>query len=125
MKKAALFASALILLGTLTFLGLKVREFSDVEHGQFQTALWQLKHLGSAFNQSVLEARFAFLDSYDDFQAYERDAQRALETLQSPPEFVTPAGREAIRVACSDYAEHWRTRQDLFDRFKSLNAVLS
>src|SRR6266545_8031440 len=105
MRKAACIASTAVLLAALAFLGLKVKEFNGTEHEQFQTALWQLKHLGTAFNEDVLEARFALLDNYDDFQQYKEQAEDAVKALNRPPAFVTSTGRKAIAEARVEYTE--------------------
>ncbi|MCI0539389.1 MAG: PAS domain S-box protein [Verrucomicrobiales bacterium] len=125
MKRIAVILLGVALIVGLTFLGRKVREFSDTEHERFQTDLWRLKQMDTAFNEDVLEARFSLLDNYDDFQIYGEEMGRIVQALSTPPAFINSAGRAAIELARLDYAELSRQRQQLFERFKSQNAMLS
>src|SRR5882724_1531891 len=119
MKKLAAIIAALALLGALAFFCLKAGKFSNHEHEQFQTALWRLKHLDTNFKEGVLEARFALLDNYDDFQTQELELAELLKTLSHTPSFIHPADRAEIEKARAQYAALSQERQKLFERFKS------
>jgi PAS domain S-box-containing protein len=124
-KKAAIIMASGALIVALGFSFLKAREFSDAEHERFQTALWQLKHLDTAFNESVLEARFALLDNYDGFLALETEMKSCLSKLAQPPVFIDAQGKAAIKKASAEYTASLQTREKLLERFKSKNATLA
>jgi PAS domain S-box-containing protein len=125
MRKVAAILIVAVLLGAVGFLCLKVREFSDSEHERFQTALWRLKHLDTAFNEDVLEARFALLDNYDDFQKYDEQLKGTLDELKVAPAFISPSGRRVIERARIAYVSILNERSALLERFKSQNAMLA
>src|SRR5262249_50033216 len=116
---------ALVLVTALVFFAQKAREFSSAEHERFQTALWRLKQLDTAFNEGVLEARFSLVSDYDDLQDYERELQSSLDELKRAPGFIGPPGRVAIEQARLGYLTVLQERQRLFERFKSENASLA
>jgi len=125
MKKLAAIAVVLALIGVLAFLSNKVRKFSNDEHERFQTALWRLKHLDTAFKEGVLEARFALLDNYDDFQSQEAELAQLVKNLNQTPTFIRPGDRKAIEEARAQYTSLSEERGRIFDRFKSKNAMLA
>ncbi|HTD67720.1 MAG TPA: DAHL domain-containing protein [Candidatus Limnocylindria bacterium] len=125
MKKCTVILAAIVLLGALAFLCLKVRGFSDHEHERFQTALWRLKHLDTTFKEGVLEARFALVDDYDDFHAQDVELTRLLESLHQTPVFIQSLDRIAIEQARAQYTALAEERQKVFEQFKSKNAMLA
>jgi PAS domain S-box-containing protein len=125
MRKTAISVLAVAALAALAFFCLKAKAFSDKEHERFQTALWQLKHLDTAFNEIVLEARFALADNYDDSDADAEQSARLLEDLKITPAFIDPAGQKAIETARLEYKSLLGQRAQLFERFKSQNAMLA
>jgi PAS domain S-box-containing protein len=125
MKKAALSALVVAALAALAFLCLKVKAFSNKEHERFQTALWHLKHLDTAFNENVLEARFALADNYDELDSDAEQIEHYLGELKITPAFIDPAGQQAIKTARLEYQALLKQRADLFERFKSQNAMLA
>jgi PAS domain S-box-containing protein len=125
MKKLVAIITTLVLVGALAFLCLQVGKFSDQEHDRFQTDLWLLKHLDTTFKEGVLQARFALLHNYDDFQTQELELTRLVEDLRHPPGFINAVDRTAIEEARAQYAVLSEERKKLFDRFKSKNAILA
>jgi PAS domain S-box-containing protein len=125
MKKIAIGLVTLAALATLAFLSLKAKAFSEKEHERFQTALWQLKHLDTAFNEIVLEARFALADNYDDLDADAEKTEGVLEDLKTTPAFIDAAGQKAIENDRLEYKSLLAQRVQLFERFKSQNAMLA
>jgi PAS domain S-box-containing protein len=125
MKKFAAFMAAGALVGALGFTFIKVQEFSDVEHERFQTALWQLKHQDTAFNEGVLKARFALLDDYDSFLSQGTEMRSCLATLGRTPAFIDATGKAGIDRARAEYAVSLQAREKLLERFKSRNATLA
>lgn len=125
MRKTAIIALAAAIVAGLAFFFLKVKAFSDREHEQFQTTLWQLKHLDTLFNEVVLEARFALADNYDDLNADAEQTERTLEDLKITPAFIDAAGQKAIESERLEYTSLFAQRLKLFERFKSQNATLA
>ncbi|MBI3418232.1 MAG: PAS domain S-box protein [Verrucomicrobia bacterium] len=125
MKKLSAITAAVALIGALAFLCFKVGKFRDHEHERFQTALWRLKHLDTTFKEGVLEARFALMDNYDDFQTQEEELTRLVEGLHQTPTFIRSADRTTIEQARVQYAVLAQERKKLFERFKSQNAMLA
>lgn len=121
-KSAAIMMFAVALVATLAFLRREAGGFNNDEHGRFQTALWQIKHLDTSFNEAVLKSRFALVDNYDDFQMHAADLELSLEKLRHPPGFVTPAGLIAITNAHQQYLAILDQREKLFEPFKTQNA---
>jgi PAS domain S-box-containing protein len=125
MKKTAIGIVAVAALATLAFLSLKAKAFSEKEHERFQTALWRLKHLDTAFNEIVLEARFALADNYDDLDADAEQTAGVLEDLKNTPALFDAAGQKAIETARLEYKSLLAQRAQLCERFKSQNALLT
>ena len=123
MKRAAF--TALLLLAALAVFYLAQKGYSDREHARFQSGLWRLKHLDSTFNEDLLRARFSLLESYDAFQTYQLEMDRLLGDVRKVPRFVPPEGREELARPAGELAAMFLERRRLFERFKSLNAVLS
>src|SRR4051812_15084628 len=103
MKKSLIILLGAVLLSVLGFLGLKAGGFNQTEHAAFQTALWQVKHLDTTFNEDILEARFGLMNNYDDFGTCTLRLQQNLEVFKKMPAFITPQGRLAIENARSEY----------------------
>ena len=123
MKRAGLVG--LLLLAVLTVFYLQRQGYSDRQHERFQSGLWQLKHLDSSFNEDLLRVRFSLLESYDVFQSYQRQMDRLVDGELVIPSFVGAADRDQINLFKKELSSLLKTRRQLFERFKSLNAVLS
>ena len=123
MKRAALIG--LLVLAVLAVFYLQRKGYSDHEHERFQSALWRLKRLDSSFNEDLLRARFSLLENYDRFQTYQREMEQLVGSALLPPRFVGPGGEAEITQATRELTALLQTRRQWFERFKSLNAVLS
>ncbi len=123
MKRAGLVG--LLLLAVLTVFYLQRQGYSDRQHEHFQSGLWRLKHLDSSFNEDLLRVRFSLIESYDVFQSYQRQMDRLVDGELVLPSFVGSADRDQINLFTKELSSLLKTRRQLFERFKSLNAVLS
>jgi hypothetical protein len=123
MKRASL--AGLLLLAVLTVFYLQRQGYSDRQHELFQSGLWRLKQLDGSFNEDLLRVRFSLLESYDVFQSYQRQMDRLVDGELVIPAFVGPAERDQINRSAQELSAQLKIRRQLFERFKSLNAVLS
>ncbi len=123
MKRAALVG--LLLLAVLAVFYLQRKGYSEHEHERFQATLWRLQNLDSSFNEDLLRARFTLLENYDRFQTYQDEMAGLVADDLAPPRFVRAAVRAELGLAARELSALLQTRRQWFERFKSLNAVLS
>ncbi|MEQ2006918.1 MAG: DAHL domain-containing protein [Limisphaerales bacterium] len=117
-------AIIVLLLAGLVYFYMTTLRFDDREHEHFQGGLGRLSQLDTTFNQDLLKARFGLLNNYDSFHDQEQETTRLLAGLRTTPPFVRPAARAAMAAAGDEYALLLRSRAELFERFKSRNAIV-
>jgi len=102
----------------------KSTQVDQTDHERYHATLRQLQHLDTTFNQEALKVRFNILSYYDDFSVYQEEMADAAAELSMPPGFVTPEQQQNIAVRLSAYRRLEEQRAELFETFKSQNAVL-
>ncbi|MDF3058330.1 MAG: sensor signal transduction histidine kinase [Rariglobus sp.] len=123
MKRASLVG--FLLLAVLAVFYLQRKVYSNDEHERFHSGLSRLKRLDSAFNEDLLRVRFSLLGSYDVFLNYQEEMEQLVDGSLAIPSFVGPDSRADIEQTSRELAALLQTRRRSFERFKSLNAVLS
>ena len=122
MKKAIPIGAAL--LASIVFLIVRYTEFSQSESEKYQSALWTMRQLDTAFNQDLLRARFSMLNNYDEFDSNRLAADAAIDSMTRVPRFVEPAARASIDRSTSICRGLLLQREALVEHFKSANAIV-
>jgi PAS domain S-box-containing protein len=122
--KRVIIASLVLLAAGVAFFA-QQQGYNDQEHEYFQAALWRLKQLDASFNEDLLRVRFSLLESYDEFQNELQEMNRLADRLRTTPVFVSAAGHDNIQRAVRDFTAQLQQRRQLFENFKSRNAVLA
>jgi len=123
MKLAAVFL--LLVLSAVAGRYIWRSSFGDHDPERFEAGQWRLRQLDATFDEDLLRARFSLLQNYDDFERYLPEMERLAAVLRNPPKFVSAEGRAAIAAEAEKFGLLLRERRELFERFKSRNAVLS
>ncbi|MBI2514512.1 MAG: PAS domain S-box protein [Opitutae bacterium] len=97
----------------------------DDAHERVQEHLWRLKQIDSTFDEDLLRARFSLLGNYDTFQHQLDEMEQRARAIAAAPGFTSEAGRTDVARAADEFIQVLRQRRQLFERFKSHNAVLA
>jgi signal transduction histidine kinase len=124
MKRAIYLLVAVLLLALTARWFFGAKQFDESAHERFDGDLRQLKQFDTLFNEQLLEARFNMVDDYDDFGQYEQQLSKLSAELKDTPDFVDPAGKSKIIRLLDDYRALLAKRTEMFEAFKSQNAVL-
>jgi two-component system chemotaxis sensor kinase CheA len=116
--------ATLLAVSALTWLWGGAANVLEADHGRYESALPQLRHLDRTLNQDVLRCRDQLLNTYDPLVATRGRIRAAEGELAVPPVFLAEADRVRLAAVVATYTHAADEKQKLVERFKSGNAVL-
>ena len=127
MSKQRLLNIVLALSAGVLFCLLLIRsqQIDANQHSRYRSDLRQLEGLHATLNESVLQARLGLLSYYDPLNLAVAELGAVRNRLDQAPGFVDPQGVATIQASLAVYDDFMRQKQDLVERFKLQDAVLS
>jgi len=114
-----------LLLAVLILSYLKTNHIVFPEHLRFDNSLDRLRELDTSLNQDVLKVRFHLLEDYDELLQEMSEMKQIAGDSTIIPSYIPEDRRREIRRKMEALSSLLAQKEELLERFKSQNAVLS